>query len=155
MAHPSALNTLIDLAHKETDEAAKRLGAALRAGEEAKQKLELLLAYRDDYEKRCQSNLSSGISATHFNNFQVFMHKLDAAIAGQQKVVGIAERHAEHARTAWMACEQKKMSFVTLASRASKENARCELRRDQKQNDEYAARQAPRRQNLSRTGQKP
>lgn len=155
MAHPSALNTLIDLAHKETDEAAKRLGAALRAGEEAQQKLELLLAYRDDYAKRYQSDLSGGISATHFNNFQVFMHKLDAAIAGQQKVVGNAARYAEHARAAWIVCEQKKMSFITLASRASKESARCELRRDQKQNDEFAARQAPRRQNLSRTGQKP
>lgn len=155
MAHPSALNTLIDLAHKETEEAAKRLGAALRASEEAKQKLELLLAYRDDYSKRYQSNLSSGISATHFNNFQVFMQKLDDAIFGQQKVLGIAEKHAEHARAGWMTCEQKKMSYVTLASRASKENARCELRRDQKQNDEHAARQAPRRQNLSRTGLKP
>ena len=97
MAHASALTTLIELAHKETDEAAKQLGAALRASEEAKQKLDLLLAYRDDYAKRYQSNLSSGISATHFNNFQVFMHKLDDAIFGQQKVVGIAERHAEHA----------------------------------------------------------
>ena len=155
MAHTSALTTLIELAHKETDEAAKQLGAALRASEEAKQKLDLLLAYRDDYAKRYQSNLSSGISATHFNNFQVFMHKLDDAIFGQQKVLMIAERHAEHARAGWVSCEQKKMSFVTLASRASVENARCELRRDQKQNDEHAARQASRRQTLSRPGPKP
>ena len=155
MAHPSALNTLIDLAHKETDEAAKRLGAALRASEEAKQKLDLLMTYRDEYAKRYQTNLSSGISATHFNNFQVFMHKLDDAILGQQKVASGAEQHAEQERANWISCEQKKMSFVTLASRASKEAARCELRRDQKQNDEHAARQTRRRQNLSRTGQKP
>ena len=155
MAHPSVLNTLIDLAHKETDEAAKRLGAALRASEETKQKLDLLLEYRDDYAKRCQSNLSSGISTTHFNNFQVFMQKLDHAILGQQKVVIGAGQLAEQARANWMSCEQKKMSFVTLVSRASKESARCELRRDQKQNDEHAARQAPRKQTHPPTGQKP
>ena len=155
MAQPSVLNTLIDLAHKETDEAAQRLGAALRASEEAKHKLDLLLEYRDDYAKRCQSNLVSGISATHFNNFQVFMQKLDYAILGQQKVVGGAGHYAEQARANWISCEQKKMSFVTLANRANKESARCELRRDQKQNDEHAARQAPRKQTHPLTGHKP
>ncbi len=155
MAQPSVLNTLIDIAQKESDEAAQRLGAALRASEEAKQKLDLLLEYRDDYAKRCQSNLVSGISATHFNNFQVFMHKLDDAILGQQKVVSGAGHFAEQARVNWFSSEQKKMSFVTLASRASKESARCELRRDQKLNDEHAARQAPRKQTHSPTGNKP
>lgn len=149
MAHPSALDTLIELANKETDEAAKRLGATLRAGEDADQKLELLTQYRDDYAARCQSNLASGISTTHFNNFQIFMQKLDHAIAGQQKVVDAAMQRVAQARAAWQACEQKKMSFVTLAGRASKEDARRELWRDQKQNDEHAARRVPHKRNPS------
>ena len=149
MATPSALHTLIDLANKETDEAAKRLGAAQCVCEEADQKLDLLLQYRNDYALRCQSNMASGISATHFHNFQVFMQKLDHAIAGQQKVVGDARHRAEQARIAWLACEQKKMSFVTLADRADKESARRELWRDQKQNDEHAARRALSKQNPS------
>lgn len=142
MATPSALSTLIDLAHKESDEAAKRLGVALHAGEEAEQKLALLMQYRDDYAGRCEASLAAGISATHFNNFRVFMQKLDHAIAGQQKVVNDAGQRIAQARAAWQACEQKKMSFVTLAERASREDARRELWRDQKQNDEHAARQA-------------
>lgn len=149
MATPSALNTLIDLANKESEEAAKLLAAALRVSEEAGQKLELLLQYRNDYELRCQSNMANGISTTHFNNYQVFMQKLDHAIAGQQKVVDDAKHHAEQARAAWLTCEQKKMSFITLVERASKESARRELCRDQKQNDEHAARRALHKQNLS------
>ena len=149
MATPSALDTLIDLANKETDEAAKLLGAALRAGEEAYQKLDLLTQYRDDYAARCQSSLATGISTTHFNNFQVFMQKLDHAIAGQQTVVSDAKQRIAQARAAWQACEQKKMSFVTLADRASKESARRELWLDQKQNDEHAARSALYKRNPS------
>ena len=149
MANPSALDTLIDLANKETDAAAKLLGAMLRAGEEADQKLDLLTQYRDDYAARCQSNLASGISTTHFNNFQVFMQKLDHAIAGQQKVVSDAKMQIAQARAVWQACEQKKMSFVTLASRASKESTRRELWLDQKQNDEHAARSALYKRNPS------
>lgn len=140
MAQPSALDTLIDLANKETDEAAKVLGAMLRAGEEAEQKLDLLTQYRDDYAARCQASLTAGISTTHFNNFQVFMQKLDQAIGGQEKIVSDAKLQIERARTAWQACEQKKMSFVTLAGRAEKEATRRELWLDQKQNDEHAAR---------------
>ena len=149
MATPSALHTLIDLASKETDEAAKRLGITLRVSEEAEQKLELLLQYRDDYAMRCQSSLADGISTTHFNNFQVFMQKLDHAISGQQKVVNDAKDRTIQARAAWLVCEQKKMSFVTLAERAKKETARRELWRDQKQNDEHAARRTQPKPNHS------
>jgi flagellar FliJ protein len=70
------------------------------------------------------------------------MQKLDYAIVGQQKVVAEAMQRVAQARAAWQACEQKKMSFVTLADRASKEDARRELWRDQKQNDEHAARRS-------------
>ena len=142
MATPSALSTLIDLANKETDEAAKLLGTALRAGDEATQKLDLLLQYRNDYAERCQNTMASGISTTHFNNYQLFMQKLDHAISGQQKVVSDTQLRIAQARAVWQACEQKKMSFVTLAERASKEQSRRELWRDQKQNDEFAARSA-------------
>jgi len=142
MASPSALTTLIDLAHKESDEAAKLLGAALRAGDEAAQKLDLLLQYRNDYAERCQTTMTTGISTTHFNNYQVFMQKLDHAISGQQKVVSDTQLRIAQARAAWQVCEQKKMSFVTLAERANKEQSRRELWRDQKQNDEFAARSA-------------
>lgn len=140
MAAPSALDTLIDLAHRETDEAAKRLGEALRAGEEAMQKLDLLRQYREDYSARCQSSLTQGISATHFMNFQAFMQKLDYAVAGQQKIVDDAQQRVAAARAVWQSCEQKKMSFVTLAERAEQAATRRELWREQKQNDEFAAR---------------
>ena len=149
MASPSALHTLIDLANKETEEAAKRLGAALRVSEEAEQKLDLLLQYRDDYAMRCQTSLTEGVSTTQLNNFQLFMHKLDQAIAGQQKVVSDTKDRTIQARAVWLVCEQKKMSFVTLAERANKETARRELWRDQKQTDEHATRQSLHKPNHS------
>lgn len=140
MATPSALATLIELASKEADEAAKRVGETVRQREDATQKLELLTQYRDDYALRCQTSMADGMSATQFNNFQVFMAKLDQAIAGQQQVVADANRRADQARSAWMLCEQKKLSFVTLNDRADRAHAHRENKRDQKQNDEYANR---------------
>ncbi|HEX7633649.1 MAG TPA: flagellar export protein FliJ [Noviherbaspirillum sp.] len=141
MAQSSALDTLIDLATKETDEAAKRLGRAVRVSEEAEQKLQLLLQYRDDYIARFQSNMQAGLSIAGYRNYQLFLDKLDEAINGQQKIIQDAQRRVGTERGAWQSSERKRISFDTLATRAEKAYQLKETRREQKQTDEFAARQ--------------
>lgn len=141
MANLSALDTLIELASKETDEAAKRLGRAIRNGEDANQKLQLLLQYRDEYMKRFENALRSGLSAAGYRNFQLFLDKLDEAINGQRRVLQDAQRRVDTERGSWQNSERKRMSYDTLATRALKTQQLKEARRDQKQTDEFAARQ--------------
>lgn len=141
MAQISALDTLIELATGETDEAAKRLGLAIRGAQDAEQKLAMLLQYRDDYCDRFRLGLSAGISATAYRNFQLFLDKLDTAIDGQQRIVLDAKTRINTERSAWQVCEHKRVSYDTLAVRAERENQRREGRREQKQMDEYANRQ--------------
>lgn len=142
MAINSALDTLIELATNQTDEAAKRLGKAIRACEDTEQKLAMLLQYRDDYEARFKAGLVNGISAAGYRNFQVFLDKLDTAIAGQQQIVNDAKQRIANERGAWQSCERKRMSYDTLATRAEQAEQRKENKRDQKLMDEYATRQA-------------
>jgi len=142
MATSSALETLIELATNATDEAAKRLGAALRAATETEQKLEMLKQYRDDYTARFHGALQGGLSPAAYRNFQQFLDKLDAAIDGQQQIVAAAQRRIEVERSAWQASEKKRMSYDTLATRARKVQEQKEARRDQKQTDEVAMRKA-------------
>jgi flagellar protein FliJ len=142
MANSSALDTLIELASNETDEAAKRLGQAVRACEDTEQKLSLLLQYREDYETRFKAGIAAGISANAYRNFQLFLDKLDAAITGQQRIVDDAKQRIDAERNAWQNSERKRMSYGTLAMRAEKEEQRKENQRDQKMMDEYATRLA-------------
>lgn len=142
MATSSALDTLIELATSATDDAAKRLGNAIRAADDTEKKLALLQQYRDDYIARFHANLSNGISAAQYRNFQLFLDKLDTAIAGQEKIVVDAKCRIGEERTAWQASERKRMSYGTLATRAHKVEALRQGKRDQKQTDEAAARQA-------------
>lgn len=142
MANPSALHTLIDLAAKDSDEAAKRLGEAIRAVEETEKKLTLLLGYRDEYAMRFQSNQATGLSAMEYRNFQLFIEKLDTAIVGQQAIVQNAKSRVDGERRSWQECEKKRMSYDTLASRAEYARQQKENKREQKQMDEYAARSA-------------
>ena len=73
MASPSQLATLIDLAQRETDDCAKRLGAALKALDDCRQKLDMLSGYRDDYAQRFEASMSNGITPMAYRNFQAFM----------------------------------------------------------------------------------
>ena len=138
----SPLETLIELAQRSTDDAAKRLGAALRAAEETEQKLQMLIDYRTDYALRFEANQAAGITPMAYRNFQAFLEKLDNAIRGQQEVVQHAQRKSAAEKTAWQNCERKRMSYTTLSNRAAQDALRQEAKRDQKSMDEHAARQA-------------
>jgi flagellar FliJ protein len=142
MAHPSALDTLIDLAQRASDDAAKRLGVALKAAEESEQKLTMLLGYRDDYAARLDAAQQGGITPMAYRNFVAFMGKLEAAISGQRDIVKHAHHKSALEKTAWQASERKRLSYRTLHERAAIEALRLENKRDQKQMDEHAARQA-------------
>lgn len=140
MADLSALNTLIELATTEVDDAAVCLGRAVRAVEEAKQKLTLLTGYQEDYANRFQSTMASGFTPMAYRNFQGFMDKLDQAVNGQQQVVRDAEYRVEQARSNWRESERKRISFDALATRARTAADQKIAKREQKQTDEQAAR---------------
>ncbi|OWY30922.1 flagellar export protein FliJ [Herbaspirillum robiniae] len=140
MATPSALETLIELATKETDDATKRLGRAIRVSEEAQQKLAILEQYRDDYAARFQDTLTNGLTALSYRNFQLFIEKIDTAIDGQHAVVRSSQQKVAEARSVWQACERKRMSYDTLAARAKEKELQKENKRDQKAMDEHASR---------------
>ena len=142
MASLSQLETLIDLARRATDDAAKRLGAALKAAADGEQKLQLLQGYRNDYANRFDTSMAAGMTPMAYRNFQAFMGKLDNAISGQQEVLRHAQRRSEQEKAVWQASERKRMSYSTLESRAQQEALRVEAKRDQKLMDEHAARQA-------------
>jgi flagellar FliJ protein len=140
MANPSALETLIELAQRDADDAAKRLGAALKAVEEAEQKLKMLLGYRDDYANRLDQAQMNGITPFAYANFVAFVGKLDNAINGQQEVLKHAKYKSDLEKTAWQESERKRLSYRTLNDRAAAEALRIENKRDQKMMDDHAAR---------------
>lgn len=142
MASTQQLETLIDLARRETDDAAKRLGAALKAVADAEEKLNMLVGYRDEYGRRFDASQQQGITPMAYRNFQAFMEKLDTAIKGQQEVVRHSKARGDQEKQAWQEAERKRMSFSTLRDRAQAQELKKEAKRDQKAMDEHASRQA-------------
>ena len=142
MANASALETLIDLAQRESDACAKRLGAALKAVDEGEQKLQMLLGYRDDYANKLDAAQMAGITPFAYPNFVAFLGKLDQAIDGQREVLKHARVKADMEKKGWQESERKRLSYRTLNERAALEALALENKRDQKMMDDHAARTA-------------
>jgi len=143
----STLTTLIEIAEKLTDEAAARLGNAIRQVEDMESKLNLLKKYREDYAIKMQVEMKAGRDMQHIRNFQVFMGKIDDAIFGQQQLVGDAQKRVQAEKLNWQEQEKKRMSYSALEQRAEKVLQKKEAKRDQQQSDEHGARQAYYKQN--------
>jgi len=142
MANISVLDTLIDLAQRESDDRAKRLGAALKAVEDGEQKLQMLNGYRDDYADKLDAAQQAGITPFAYQNFVAFLGKLENAINGQKEVIKHAGFKADMERKAWQESERKRLSYRTLTERAAAQALAIETKRDQKMMDDFAARSA-------------
>lgn len=144
MANLSALETLIDLAQRDSDAFAKRLGVALKAVADGEQKLTMLLGYRDDYANRLDAAQMAGITPFAYRNFVAFLEKLETAISGQRDVLKLAQQKAEKERKGLQESERKRLSYRTLNDRAAAQALAIETKRDQKMMDDHAARTARR-----------
>jgi flagellar FliJ protein len=140
MANLFALQTLIELAVAEVEDAAVRLGRAVKSVEDARQKLALLSNYREEYVSRFQHTMASGFTPMAYRNYQNFMDKLDTAIRGQEQILSDSERRAEGERGAWRESERKRISYDLLKTRAEHAADLKQAKREQKQSDEQAAR---------------
>lgn len=143
MAHPSVIETLVDLSTKQSEEAAKRLGEAIRLSEQAQQKLNLLESYREEYVAQLQHKLRQGLTVADHLNFLGFIKNLDLAVEQQTRALAASRLGVESQRSHWQLCERKRLSFDTLVQRAQQGALHKENKREQKQTDEQAARRRP------------
>lgn len=140
MANTYALETLLSMAVKSVDDAAKHLGFTMQTKSDAESKLSILQKYRDDYAARFQEDLKTGMSPMDYRNFQLFIEKVDKAIAGQEDILKQMQERVEQARQYWQQCERKRLTYDTLIKRAKDAQIKRENKLDQKLMDEYATR---------------
>lgn len=140
MTKPSPLNTLIDLARNDTDEAARTLAELANSRRDAENQLQALHSYRKDYAERLQKVSQSGLSASNYHNFRQFIATLDEAISQQNRILEQIDARMQKGRDAWQAEKKRLSSFETLQTRQLRQQAVLESRREQRLNDEISAR---------------
>ena len=141
MTKPFALQTVLDLMQIRTDEATRNLAHLIANEKDARAKLELLQHYRDEYATRFRESAQKGLTQREWSNFQQFLNRLDEAIDAQRKTVATQIRNTAAGQAQWQQQRKKLKAFDTLSERHfASENAR-ELKKEQKVQDEFAARE--------------
>jgi flagellar FliJ protein len=140
MTKPFPLQTILELMQDRADEATRNLARLIANEKDARARLDLLLGYRDEYAGRFRAAAQNGLTQLEWNNFQHFLGRLDEAIEQQRETVAAQARNTAAGQAQWREQRKKLKAFDTLSARHfAKENAR-EVKREQKLQDEFAAR---------------
>lgn len=140
MTKPFALQTVLDLMQIRADEATRDLARLISIEKDAKAKLEMLQQYRDEYAARFRESAQKGLTQREWHNFQQFLNRLDEAIDLQRKTVTTQTKNTAAGQSQWQQQRKKLKAFDTLSERHfASENAR-EMKKEQKVQDEFAAR---------------
>ena len=137
-----ALPILIETAQAARDRQAAILGHAQLAAGHAQATLQRLHQFRTDYLARSPAANLARSDGQSLAQYQLFFSRLDDAITLQQQEIELrlAQVAAKHALL--VRCNQRLLAFETLARRRASERELLELRRQQSESDEFAARVA-------------
>lgn len=134
------LQPLLDLAHDHTDAAARNLGQLKARWNEAEEKFNQLLAYREDYRQRLLQSTKLGIQANSLKDYQLFLAKLDLAIRQQSDEVQRCKQRWELGCQEWQNQQRKLKAFDTLSQRHRHSEKRREAKQEQREQDELQRR---------------
>lgn len=136
----SVIKLLQEKAVKEVNTAQEAFVKALKSLEEAKNKENMLLEYKQGYEENFKKTLVSGLNIDAYQNYQNFLLKLDEALQGQLSILEMAEKVLQIRRKSLQEAQKKKLSYEVLLQRADKRASKLEQKQDQKMMDEFAMR---------------
>jgi flagellar FliJ protein len=131
---------LKEVAERNRDACGQHLRDAASKRDAAKQKLETLVGYRRDYERRLAAMKNGGIGGDALRNYHAFLAQLERAIEQQSDLLVDAERDVHNATVLYAAERRRVRSSDLLDDRQAHTQRKAERRREQRQNDEWASR---------------
>ncbi len=140
MGQSTALETLHDLAEKEVENAALRLGEMRKGFQQAEEQLNMLINYQFEYSTNLNNTMSQGIASTRWQNYQQFIQTLEKAIDQHRQQLSAWTSKVDQALNFWQEKQKRLQAWQTLRDRKATEMLLAENRLDQKQMDEYAQR---------------
>ncbi|EOC0418703.1 flagellar export protein FliJ [Cronobacter malonaticus] len=145
MKQNGALNTLKDMAEKEVDDAALRLGEMRRGCQQAEEQLSMLMNYQQEYRNNLNQTMTQGIASNRWVNYQQFIQTLEKAIEQHRLQLSQWNTKVDQALSFWKEKKQRLQAWQTLQDRQASAALLAENRLDQKRMDEFAQRASMRK----------
>ena len=140
MLKSQRLLAIVTLAEEREQAAVKKQTESQQTYAARQHKLNELLTYRDEYQARFKSVEVGARFAYQFNDFRMFLQRLDYAISEQEKLVAQAAQEAQQKRLIWLKYHERTQSLMKALTRLQQEERVLVERREQRESDERAQR---------------
>ena len=140
-----ALMSLMQMAEKEVEDAARLLGEMRRGCQQAEEQLKMLIDYQNEYRNNLNSDMSAGMTSNRWISYQQFIQTLEKAITQHRQQLNQWTQKVDIALNSWREKKQRLQAWQTLQERQSTAALLAENRLDQKKMDEFAQRAAMRK----------
>jgi flagellar protein FliJ len=136
----STLSLLLERAESERDAAAQALHAASNQAQAARVQHGELAGYRQEYQQRWTQSFAQATTMDIVGCYQSFGRRIDQAVDTQGHVVHHADQRQQRAREALRQAELRVAALRQLIARRQAEADKLVQRREQRADDEFAAR---------------
>jgi flagellar FliJ protein len=136
----STLSLLLERAETERDAAAQGLHAASAQAQAARTQHGELTGYRQDYQQRWTQTFTRATTMDIVGCYNSFGQRLDQAVDTQGHVATHADQRQHRAREALRQAELRVAALRQLIARRQADAAKADQRREQRADDEFAAR---------------
>lgn len=120
--------------------AAAALGESLRQREAARAQLDDLRRYHAEYLERFAGATQAGLSSRQILEYQVFITKLETAIAQQEEIVNQSQQVCDSSKAQWRGRYTKSKAMENVVGRMQKAERKDVNRREQSEADDRAQR---------------
>ena len=136
----NVLQILIEQASEKAEQSARNMTNTQQKLVEAHDKLNMLQSYREECESGMHNKASGGMTGQQLRNQLAFVDKIAQAVAQQTREIEFLNNTLAHQRTQWQEALAEQRKYEALVAREKLKQAKLENKRDQKMNDEFAAR---------------
>ncbi|PCJ88923.1 MAG: flagellar export protein FliJ [Thiotrichaceae bacterium] len=102
MKSSKKLQPIANLAKQNERGAARNHGNVLRALKQQENQLNELISYRNEYINTFNSAGANGMSVIQFQDYTLFLHRLDDAIKQQQQLVTNGRTDCDQSKSKWL-----------------------------------------------------
>lgn len=140
MAPSDRFKPIHQLASQKERKAAVKFGESIKQREQAHQRLEELERYHKEYHARFTKAARIGLNSSQVIEYQVFIAKLDDAIAEQRRIVERIEQDCHQTRQQWQGRYTKAKAMENAMDRMRLAEQRDADRREQVDSDDLSQR---------------
>nr|WP_300307224.1 flagellar export protein FliJ [Halomonas sp.] len=136
MSNKTPLDTLIQLAREARDQVGQHLANERNTEQQARQQLESLQRYRQEYARSLNDAIRQGIATASLHNTQRFLASLDIALCKARDGVEAQRHKVERSQQRWQQEQRRLKAYDTLTSRRANEQAHRLSRHEQRTLDD-------------------